>query len=437
MFRSFLSALISICLLILLCGCDVFTADTEQLLSPPALTGDMYPIQEALNNSVKTEYTLKYPSGGDYRSAVILNDINGNGELEAFAFYSVPDGDIEVMHINTIYRKDGKWTSVSDLKVEASGVDSVDFCDLNNDGTMEIIVGWEILGSTDKQVAVYSFENDTLSQRLIHAYTSFLCCDLDENGESELFIHQFNAVDYVNEALLYSLEDAGVVQMSGCTMDSTVRTVSEPVLSVLSTGQPAVYIDETKASGTITEVIYMKKGSLVNPLLDAETGENTKTLRTVAAAIQDINDDEIIEIPVSELMISSEDGENSEKVYYTKWSSYNGEQLTTKRTTLLNATDGYYLDVPERWIGHITLTRDNERRTRQIYAYNPKEKTVGAALAFFVAVPHDNWEDYKEYSMDLIEISRNDSYVFAGKAYKGEGSLYITEEELKAMFFVY
>ena len=45
----------------------------------------------------------------------------------------------------------------------------------------------------------------------------------------------------------------------------------------------------------------------------------------------------------------------------------------------------------------ITLVRDNEHRSRQIYSYNPEKKTVGAALAYFVAVPLNGWKDFKEY----------------------------------------
>lgn len=62
-------------------GCSLFTADTDQLLSPPELTGDMYPIQQALNKSAESGYTLKYPSSGDRRSAVILEDIDGDNLL--------------------------------------------------------------------------------------------------------------------------------------------------------------------------------------------------------------------------------------------------------------------------------------------------------------------------------------------------------------------
>lgn len=434
--KKFLSVILAAVLSVSLCGCDFFTMETEQMLAPPALIGDMAPIQQALNESVKGEYTLKYPTGGEYRSAVIINDIDGDGVFEAFAFYSQTDDGIDYMHINFICHKDEKWISVSDQKLAAGGVDCVDFADLNNNGVLEIIVGFEIYGTSEKQLIVFSLEKNVVTQRLVHEYTSFLCCDLDRNGESELFIHHFKSPSSLNAAFLYTLDSNGAVQLSSCNMDKSVRTASNPVLSVLSSGQPAIYIDEVKGTGNITEVLFLSKGNLVNPLLDSETGENTRTLRMSNTAIEDINGDEIIEIPVSVAMTASEGEEGTEKVYYTKWCSFNGEDMTVKLTTLLNTTDGYYLSVPEKWVGNITLVRDNDGKSRMIYAYNSAEKTVGAALAFYAAVPLSHWKDYQKNSKDIIEISRNSTYVFAGKVYKGEGNLFITERELKEMFFL-
>ena len=80
-----------------LCGCKMFTADTAELLSPPELTGDIAPIASAISASAGGEYTLKYPSVGNYRSAVVQNDINGDGIMEAFAFYSMTEDESTVM----------------------------------------------------------------------------------------------------------------------------------------------------------------------------------------------------------------------------------------------------------------------------------------------------------------------------------------------------
>ena len=187
----------------------------------------------------------------------------------------------------------------------------------------------------------------------------------------------------------------------------------------------------------ITEVIYYSKGTLVNPLLEAESGENIKTLRANALPSSDINNDEIIEIPVSEIMKASEGMQNAEKVYYTKWCSFNGKALTSKLVTLFNTSEYYFLRVPEKWIGNIALIRDNENRVRTVYEYNAKKNKVGKKLVYFEAVPIGEFEDFKAENASAIEISRNTKYVFVGEVQNTKSALAITEKELKEMFFLY
>ena len=102
--KKLILAVVVLAFCVCLAGCDFFTMETEQMLTPPALIGDMAPIQKTLNASIKGEYTLKYPSSGEYRSAVVLNDINGDGVFEAFAFYSQTDGEVDYVHVNFIVR---------------------------------------------------------------------------------------------------------------------------------------------------------------------------------------------------------------------------------------------------------------------------------------------------------------------------------------------
>ena len=67
------------------CGC-AFVNTTEELVSPPELTGQLYPISQALSKSAGGNYNLLYPTSGDYRPAIILEDVEGDSSVEAFAF---------------------------------------------------------------------------------------------------------------------------------------------------------------------------------------------------------------------------------------------------------------------------------------------------------------------------------------------------------------
>lgn len=429
--KKALCIVLVICTAFCLCGCDMLAVNTEELVSPPALTGDMYPIGNALDESIEVDYTLEYPTAGDNRSAVILEDIDSDGYSEAFAFYSTSDDEMTTMHINVICQREQEWVSVATHSMVAVGVERVSFSDLNDDGAKEIIIGWEIYGSSDKQLGIYTFSDEILTQRLLQQYSGFVCCDLDSNGTEEVFVHLLNTSEGINRASVYSYDKTGMRETAGCIMDRNVKTASAPVLSTLSTGQNAIYIDEVKGIGAVTEVLFLSKGELVNPLLDTEnTYENTITLRAAVLGIEDINNDGIIEIPVASDLPTAD--LSAEKLYYTNWSSFNGERLSVKCVTVVNTVDGYYLKIPNRLVGNIAVAKDVEKHKRSFYTYNSSDGKVGERL-FTISVL-DDWKQQELDSPQAEEIYRIDETVFT-VSINYEQTIYpITLEEVKEMF---
>ncbi len=405
-----LIAVLSLCFS--LCGCDILTADTADLLSPPELSSDMLPISQVIKETASSGYVMKYPARGDYRSAVIREDINSDGILEAFAFYSVADRDIITMHINVIASKEGEWSSVAVQQIVAAGVDKVEFCDLDGDGIKEILVGWQIYGTSEMQLAVYSLGENSLTQRMLQKYSHYICCNLDEDNKNEILVLKTGFAEMSNTASLYSLNENGVTEISSCGMDKTVKTVNEPLIASLSTGQPAVYIDVIKGVGAVTEVIFMEKGKLVNPLYDAKSGETIKTLRSVSFETEDINGDGIIEIPVQTDVPSVAHSDVNEKLYLTNWCSFNGESLTNQLSTMINVNDGYYLVLSPKWLGKIAVLKDTENQIREIFLYDSESMTVGKSLIFLKAVKKSDWDKGKYNDLKAQEIMNNGKTAF-------------------------
>lgn len=420
-------------LMLCLCGCEVFPANTYELMSPPELTGDYYPIGQALTESVGKGYNLRYPSGGDRRSAIVLNDINNDGSQEAFAFYSLTDQE---MHINMICREgEESWRSADDHAFTAGGVERIDFCDLNGDGTQEIIVGWEMQTAAEKQFAVYSYEDGRLIQKMLQRYTEYLCCDLDRDGENEIFVQLLNTADSLNRASICKPVDDGVTEISSCLLDRGVKSVISLTEGTLSNGQPAIYIDELKSSGAVTEVLLVNKGQLINPLLEETVGENSRTARSASLMCKDINHDGILEIPVSSEIPSA--GEDSaEKIYYTKWSSFNGETLVVKQTEIINQNDGYSMTLPAKWVDHIAVSINAKRYSRTFYSTDA-EKNTKAKLAELYTFKISDWDskDFERPS-NFEEICRTSSSVIVGCVYSKDDPLAVSIDELKQIIYL-
>ncbi len=424
MFKKVSLAFTVLVLTLCLCGCDFFTADTIELLSPPALSEDFKYISKAINESVKTDYLMEYPQSGSNRSAVVQKDIDGDGVNEAFAFYSTKDGETEIMNINAVCFNDEKWKSTSVQTIVAAGVHRVEFCDLDQDGISEILVGWKIYSTSEMQLSVYSFKDGVLTQRMLNRYNHFVICDLDENNTEDILIIDTDTKKQQNTASLYSFSEGAVVQIGKCALDSKVQSFGHPKVSELSSGKAAVYIDSVKGIGAITEVIIYEKGKLLNPLYDEELLETVKTLRAASLSTRDFNGDGVLEIPIQLNVPSVIENKAAEKLYLTNWCSFNGELLTTQATSMVNLIDGYYFNLPSKWVGNIAVLKDTDNRIREIYSYDNEAMTVGDSLLYIRAIKLRDWDKGVYKALSLMEIGRTADSVIACRIPRESGMTY-------------
>lgn len=439
-FLKMFSALICAVSVLLLSGCSDFDLSADNFLAPPRAGGEMYDIEQALENSVTVDYTLKYPTAGEYRSAYVLADLMKKDEKNfAIAFYSTVGTDnVSSMHLNLMKKVDDKWISISDVSVSAGGVEKVEFSDLDGDGVKEIVVGWNIYGGMDKTVSVYELQGKNLAVRLQSTYTSFLCCDLGENGRDDLFLltHKTNTAQ--SDAKLYSFEKENVREVGSCALDGTVSSFNEPVISKLSTGTSAVYIDGVKGTGMQTEIVYYKGKELVAPLAEANMmGTAMSTYRDTSVACMDINSDGFLDVPII-APFDNFDLQLDETTLnpITKWCIFDGTKFSVAMYAVMNYTDGYYFEIPHTWQNRITVGMNIESRLRTVYLWNVEEGSIISELVRIRAVSQSEWDKEDNGFNGYVEITRSEGVVYAAmlSGYEGVGAN--TIDELKEAFYI-
>ena len=432
MIRKILVLCLVIAVVFSFSGCNLMMHDTAELLSAPSLPKELKPIADIIAENAPAGYTLKYPSRGEYRSAIIRHDIDADGFDEAFVFYYTTDGETGSMHIDMITKRKGNWSLVARQEIVAGGVDKVAFSDLNSDGTKEILIGWEIYGTSEMQLAVYTLDKNGITQMLLERYTHFLACDLDENSKEEILVIKADSKEAGNSAFLYGWEQDAVTTLSSCALDSAAKTIAEPIIAPLSTGKTVAYIEEIKGIGAITEVLIYEKGVLKNPLYSADFKETVKTLRSVSLPTTDINGDGILEIPVQENVPSVAIGAATEILYLTNWCSFDGESLTIQQTSMININDGYMLNIPARLIGKIAILKNTQTHERGIYLYDSETLTVGDNLLTIQSVSQKDWESMKKKSTAALELVRADGNVHILFISEAAEIYNITHESVKA-----
>lgn len=408
-------ALLVLCA-VFLCSCASLGTDISDDLTPPKPSGELYDIQKALEAYAGPKVHLVYPSSGAYRSAIITEDIDRDGKYEVFSFYSTKTDDkTTVMHINYIKWTDEKWESVSDIQVDCSGVESVEFARLDGSETPKIIVNWSRYSALDKQLSVYSIEAGLLTEVTSAAFSVYSTCDFDSNGINEIVAVHLDPETKQANATLLALTDNVFTVKSSCKIDGTVTSYYTPRISKLLDDTPAMFIDADKSTGTVTEVLYVKDGALVSAFASAETGENLRTLRASEVQSEDFDGDGRIDIPLAVKLPAVPGSLETDSVYMTTWHSFDGAELTPLKSAFINYLDGYQLIVPEGWKDNFTVQRSTADRQRIMLRWDGQAAEIGEEILRIRAIALTEWEKNQTGFEGFEEITRSDEFVYAVK----------------------
>jgi len=431
--RSLLLCILCMILPYALTGCSYINFNTDDIMTPPKPAGELYNIQQALEDSVKTPIQLKYPTSGEHRSAFTLIDLDGDSKNEVVAFYlTSPNTQKSSMHISLISYQSESWVHTGDITVNAADVASVNFVDLDSDGKLEIVVGWWMYSQVDRMISVYTVKNGKLVGRLSEPFTNFTTCDLNGNGRQELLITYQNIIEKTAFANLYEFSEEGTVNLGTAALDPNITSYSDPMVVADGSGKETVYIDAAKADGMITEILYFED-SLKNPCITANEALNSVTFRPSPVPASDIDGDDIPEIPHQVLLLPEDNRTPADAVYLTEWLSFNDGHFRTEIRALMNYTDGYYLTVPEKWVGNISVVRDNENRSRTFLAYDQKANTaVKEILRIRVADRSDYRQNNAAYSGILL--AEKGELIFIAELKNSGTDMDITEDQLIEMF---
>lgn len=437
--RALLSLMCAFTVLVL-SGCSGIDITSNEFISPPKVGGEMQSIETALKDSITTEkYTLKYPTDGDYRSAYICCDLTGKGiDNFAMAFYSsTTEDNVVTMHLNLMKKTDGKWNSISDSSIAGVGVEKVELFDLNGDGIKEIIVGYVIYAGLDKRVMVYSLKGLKLIPIMQEQYTSFLCCDITNDQKKELFLLNHNtSAEKASLAKYFAFENDTVREAGSCLIDSSVTSYNSPTVNNLPNGQPAIFVDGVKGVGMQTEIIFYKDGQLIAPMYNSENPEfRSPTYRNGMVASKDINGDGYVDIPyIESINVFSGDIDETTLLPITTWKTYNGNNFSVSLMTVINYTDGYYFEFPNKWQNKTTVGMAVDTRLCTVSLWDTETRTVISELLKIRTISEAEWDIKDNGFNGYKEIVRSNGVVYAVSASNYQGTETISEDEFKTMF---
>ncbi|MDE6596812.1 MAG: hypothetical protein K2K44_12500 [Oscillospiraceae bacterium] len=392
-------------------GCS-FAGSVDLLLSPPKLSAEQTAVYEALVRSAGKDVKLQYPRYGEYRSAFVFADIDGDEGDEALVFYE-KTGESEGagnVRINVIDMIDGEWRSVYDHAGVGTVIDRIIFADIGSSEKTSVIIGYTLL-SGEKNAVVYSYEDGRLFSDYSDNYSTMFVLDMDRDGLDNLvLIRPGNQLKKASMSLVSrSGEDGSVAETGSIALDESAVDFVNVISGYVGTGTPAIFIDGLTGGQLTTEIIYSMNGSLRNPLYLGESGMIENTRRQAGYLSTDIDLDGIVEIPTRSPLPGYVSG-SRESLYSTDWNVFDNYSIVKKYSSYYSIADGYCFIFPSRWDGVVTAKKDDAAGDIVFYRFQT-DITNSSTELMRIAVAGDYETDaYIENGYTLLKSNNHTNY---------------------------
>lgn len=457
--KKALAAVLSGLILFSSTGCSVVTTNIETVVSPPKISSEQAAIYKAFLDSgqLGKSIDLKYPQSGENRSAIVTANIDDEETEEALVFYegktqsSVSGGGIGICLLDQV---DGKWVKVWDVAGAGTDVDKVVFFRDSASGRKFVIVGFSMENQQQKTYKVYTYENGTFSSIYEDSYQVLEVYDIDEDFQDEIITVDTETTESENintsgAGIVPVKTTANLIEYQGTEFVKTdqIALLGQAVEynnilkdeSNATFGKPALFLDEvlSRKGSTVmyaTEVLVCEEGKLKNLTDDPERKLYEQTYRTQASACDDIDRNDVIEIPNTKLFPGySETDEHP--LYMTEWYRLTEDGMELQYTSYINYSQGFSFTLPASWVGNVTAKNVVENDETEFFVYDESLENDQQKI---MSLKVENISDIDIRSEGIpagyFEITRVGQLAFLAKNHKGGGEYQISDNDILGNF---
>ena len=413
--------IIPVAAVMMLTGCS-FGSSIDTLMSPPKLSSEQEQIYKALTASTGDSISLKYPKSGNYLSAFIMEDIDGDGENEAIVFYEKNGLTVEenTPRIEVLDKDDDGWHPKDDRAADGAEIEQVMISKLGDNDRMNIIIGSSMLNRSEKNATIYNYSNGKLNAAPFKSYSFFDVTDIDGDGENEFVLVNGGSSEENAKIKAYKLDNEGTFHPSAVDLSGGFTEFNGFSYGRLPDGRTGLYIDEAVGSGSIqTDIIYMEDNGLKKVFPTPEASALTN--RPADWSSFDVDSDGSIEIPKLILAPGYDNYTEGEQMMLTRWDSVDPDgKLVPRYSSYFSAGEGYIFVFPDKWRNKVTVSRDTLNDELVICAYNGATSERGRELIrIYCAEDVASGEDRISMGYMLLRTKGDTSYLAYIPQYTG------------------
>ena len=381
-------------------------------------------LSQTITDLLADGYEYASPTAGQNIQSVQMVDLDSDGDDEALAFFRNP-ADEKPLKIMLFRFRGDAYEPVTTIESSGTAIERVEYRDMNVDGVQELVVGWRI-GPELQTVAVYTVSPQP-AVLMQSNYTRYSIQEMDGDGVPSLMVLRADAEgDSVAEFYGWRT-DAMTLVYSGA-LSSTMAAVNSGslVTGMLDEDTAAVYVTGVNEEGrAMTDILACRdNGTLTNAALNSATGLSGVIHPYRQLQPQDINGDGYIEIPApSEL--TEADKQNDGLVDWLQC-SVDGEGRRVA-TTYHCLSSGWYLVIPEDWVGRVTTTELDSG----FYESEVLLKLDGEGAAAVYTITGENRES-RAVRGNRVVLRRQTDIVYAGEVLEGVKDF--TSDDLRSGF---
>jgi len=350
--------------------------DAGELYVIPQPPKDYEALQTRLSEVLSAGGEYAAPLTGEFIQSVQLQDVNGDGQQEAVAFFRFYS-DEKPLKIYIFRQNNGSYEMMEIIEGAGTAINSVEYAQLNNDSPRELVVSWQ-MSDTARSLTAYSLVSGQAEELFRTDYDSYRLADLDQDGQQELAVFRTPVSD--PERLVPQLPQAELYDFNGIFELSGTTPLSKNITSVASGGVrsgylvggiPALFVVSNygdTGGATVTDIITYQNGALKNITLvpdpldpDPNLAESRETIRYYTQITgSDINSDGIMELP-SPVPLLGNSTTSTSNFWLIHWRQFDAEGTPHPVfTTYHNDRDGWYFILPDAWGDNITLSRTDQ-----------------------------------------------------------------------------
>ncbi|GAE05395.1 hypothetical protein [Paenibacillus sp. JCM 10914] len=387
----FVQVILSGLLLFILSGCT-FIQDPVSLMKRPELPTDKATLHGAIQSALQKK---KLASGSIIRprsdvdsSSIRIHDLDNDGIMEAVVFYQTPDEEVKI-HGMIMQQQGDTWVKKLDFEGEGTVLESFDFVDFRNDGSVDIVAGFS-RGDENLQnlLTVYSFGGDSLEKSAPIPYTHFDIGDMngDKTKDITVVFLQQKEMSYIS-TYQYDKFEGAFIELDKLDLGTSIESYYNVVAGKVAKDKEGIILDASVVSdSSYSKVIIMENDQFIDVLQD-----ELLTYKELPIESEDVNDDGILEIGMLTKPAGWEERFDMDQIpFFTTYYQWDGiireareqEGLQFQLQRYYDMTNRFFLDFPPDMFNKITITPESNKNSYLNFVLTETGESV-AEIKFF------------------------------------------------------